>query len=165
MSTISNNQIVLKWGIISAISNIIYITILYISGLWLFRFSDWFSYIILIASIIFSMKDFKRINNNSMSYNRGLWLGSLVSTISGIVFCGYKYIYTKLIDRNILKKVVELQESELEKRGMSEEQIGEIMRISQKFMNQELTLLISILSFIFIGVIFSLVISAFQKNT
>lgn len=160
----STARIALKWGIISAVFSIIYTTILYVTGLWTNPLLAWVSYIVLAACIFMAMKEYKSMNSGFMGYGEGLGLGTLLSAVMGLLSAVYNYIYTSFVDTTITQKIIDLQRTEMEKRGMSEEQIDQAMQMTASFMSPGLMFLFGVLGVVFVGFILSLIIAAIQKN-
>ena len=70
----STARIALKWGILGAIMIIIYTVALYISGLFKTPALSWIPFAFLLFGIVMSLREFKLINNNFISFSEGLGL-------------------------------------------------------------------------------------------
>ncbi|PSR54561.1 DUF4199 domain-containing protein [Adhaeribacter arboris] len=162
----SKNAIALRYGVIFGIISIVYSLILNITDLaFTNQALSWFSFLILIAAIVLAMREFKRQNNNYMSYGQGLGIGTLVTAVSSALGGIFTYIYVKFIDTGFIDKMREMQVSELEKKGMNDDQIDQAVAMSDKMMTPEMIVVFAILAGLFFGFLLSLIISALIKRT
>ena len=161
----STARIALKWGILGAIMIIIYTVALYISGLFKTPALSWIPFAFLLFGIVMSLREFKLINNNFISFSEGLGLGSLMSAVCAIIASMFNYVYITFIDTTILQQMRELQIEQLEQQGLSAEQIDQAMEIASSYATPGLTFLFSMIVYVICGFIFSLIVSAIIKNT
>lgn len=161
----STARIALKWGILVAVLIIIYTVALYISGLFKTPALSWIPFAFLLFGIVMSLREFKLINNNFISFSEGLGLGVLMSAVCAIIASMFNYVYINFIDTTILQQMRELQIEQLEQQGLSSEQIDQAMEIVSSYATPGLTFLFSMIVYVICGFIFSLVVSAIIKNT
>ena len=161
----STARIALKWGILVAVLIIIYTVALYISGLFKTPALSWIPFAFLLFGIVMSLREFKLINNNFISFSEGLGLGVLMSAVCAIIASMFNYVYINFIDTTILQQMRELQIEQLEQQGLSSEQIDQAMEIASRYATPGLTFLFSMIVYVICGFIFSLVVSAIIKNT
>ncbi|WP_246343564.1 DUF4199 domain-containing protein [Adhaeribacter radiodurans] len=162
----SKNAIALRYGLICGIISIVYSLILNITDLaFTNKALSWISFVILIGAIVLAMREFKRQNNNYMSYGQGLGIGTLVTTVSSLLGGIFTFIYVKFIDTGFIDKMREMQVSELEKRGMSDDQIEQAISVSEKMMTPGMIVVFAVFGGLFFGFLLSLVISAILKRT
>lgn len=162
----SKNAIALRYGLICGVISIIYSLILNITDLALTnRTLGWVSFIILIAAIWLAMREYKRQNNNYMSYGQGLSIGTLVTVVSSILGAIFTYIYVKFIDTGFIDKMRQMQVTELEKKGMNDDQIEQAVAVSEKMMTPEMIVVFAVVGGLFFGFLLSLIISAIMKRT
>jgi hypothetical protein len=161
----STARIALKWGILGAIMIIIYTVALYISGLFKTPALSWIPFAFLLFGIVMSLREFKLINNNFISFSEGLGLGALMSAVCAIIASMFNYVYITFIDTTILQQMRELQIEQLEQQGLSSEQIDQAMEIASSYATPGLTFLFSMIVYVICGFIFSLIVSAIIKNT
>ncbi|QMU31647.1 DUF4199 domain-containing protein [Adhaeribacter radiodurans] len=156
----------LRYGLICGIISIVYSLILNITDLaFTNKALSWISFVILIGAIVLAMREFKRQNNNYMSYGQGLGIGTLVTTVSSLLGGIFTFIYVKFIDTGFIDKMREMQVSELEKRGMSDDQIEQAISVSEKMMTPGMIVVFAVFGGLFFGFLLSLVISAILKRT
>lgn len=161
----STARIALKWGILVAVLIIIYTVALYISGLFKTPALSWIPFAFLLFGIVMSLREFKLINNNFISFSEGLGLGVLMSAVCAIIASMFNYVYITFIDTTILQQMREFQIEQLEQQGLSSEQIDQAMEIISSYATPGLTFLFSMIVYVICGFIFSLVVSAIIKNT
>lgn len=161
----STARIALKWGILVAVLIIIYTVALYISGLFKTPALSWIPFAFLLFGIVISLREFKLINNNFISFSEGLGLGVLMSAVCAIIASMFNYVYITFIDTTILQQMREFQIEQLEQQGLSSEQIDQAMEIISSYATPGLTFLFSMIVYVICGFIFSLVVSAIIKNT
>lgn len=161
----SVKSVAIRYGVITGIVSVIYTLFLYISELHTNTWLSLISTAILIVGIVLAHKYFKSANSGFMSYGQGLGIGSLLSVIVGVFTGIFMYVYLKFIDSTVIEKMQEAQYVEMEKRGMSEEQIEQAIQLSQKMTSPEMMVIWAILGTLFFGFILSLIISAITKHT
>ncbi|CAH0995263.1 hypothetical protein EMA8858_01383 [Emticicia aquatica] len=161
----STAKIALKWGIISALLIIIYTVGLYISGYFKTPSLSWIPFILLLITIIMSMREFKSLNNAFMSFSEGLGVGTLLSAVTGLIASIFNYIYTNFIDTTIMQQMREMQMDQMEAQGLTSEQIDQAMEIASRFATPGLTFLFTIIGYVLFGFVFSLIVSAIVKNS
>ena len=157
-------QVGLKVGLIIALIVIIYSTILQIAGLSQNKFLGWVSFLVLIGGIVWAHKTYKESGDGFMSYGQGLGLGVVVSGVAAVLSSIFSYIYIKFIDDSMLGLIMDQARSDMEAKGMDDDQIEQALAVTQKFMNPEMMFVMGILMFIFMGFLFSLIISAITKR-
>ncbi len=121
--------------------------------------------VVMIAGIILAQRDFKQRNSGFMEYGQGLGVGVVASTVIGVLSAIFTYIYTAFIDPAIMTRALEKARTEMEAKGnMSDAQIEQAMAMSAKFTSGPILLVFIIVGSIVIGLIISLITSAFIKN-
>jgi len=165
-SKTSVSAVAIRYALIVGIINIIYSIILYITDLHITsKFLSYVSFLIIIVGIYLAHKHFKNENGGYMSYGQGLGIGTLLSGIVGLLSGIFTFIYMQFIDTGLMERAQEMQIVELEKRGMSEEQIEQALKMAQSFTSPGMMIVWSIVAFLFVGFLFSLIISAITKHT
>ncbi|PIQ19874.1 MAG: DUF4199 domain-containing protein, partial [Cytophagales bacterium CG18_big_fil_WC_8_21_14_2_50_42_9] len=74
-------------------------------------------------------------------------------------------IYLKFIDSELIQRMQEKQYMEMERRGMTDEQIEQATQMSQKLTSPEMMVIWAIIGTLLMGFILSLIIAAITKNT
>ena len=90
----------------------------------------------------------------------GFWAGLVSSVISSI----FMYIYVKFVDSGFIDMIKETQVEEMQKRGMSEEQIDQAMKIAGMFTSAEALLAFGLIGGVVFGLGIGLIISFFTQK-
>lgn len=154
----------LKWGLISGVASMIFITILYVTGQAANSGLASAGIVITIVVMVLAMKEFRTANGGFMSYGQGLGIGALMAGISGFISSTYSYIYNEFIDTTLRQQILDKVRDDLENRGMDDAQVEQALEMTQKFSSPGLTFLFGIIGAIVIGFIISLIISAIMKK-
>jgi hypothetical protein len=161
----SKNAIGLRYGLICGLITVVYSFILNITELALTnQILGWISFFILLAAIWMAMREFKRQNQGFMSYGQGLSIGTLVVLVSSILGGIFTYLYVTIIDKGYIEKMRNMQVAELERKGMSDDQIDQAMLITDKMMTPAMIPLMAIVGGVVFGFILSLIIAAIVKH-
>lgn len=121
--------------------------------------------VVLIAGIVLAQREFKARNAGFMEYGQGVGLGVTLSAVVGLLSTIYTYVYTNFVDPDMMARTMEKVRADMEAKGtMSDAQIDQAMAISSKFTSGPVMLIFIVVGSIFIGLIISLISSAFIKN-
>lgn len=156
---VSTARVAIKYGVISAIALMVYTTILNVAGLSENKVLAMFAYIILIVGIALAMRNFKEENHGYMSFGEGMSVGSLVSAILALLASAFTMFYMQFIDNTITAKILDNARAEMEAKGMDDAQIDQAIAMSQKLMSPGIMFVFSILAYVIVGVVLSLIIS------
>lgn len=161
----SSARIALKWGIISAIISVIFTVILYNTELWK---QQWIpsvaGILITVVLLVLAMKEFKQSNDGFMSYGEGLSLSMLFIAVSSLISTGFSVIYMNIIDESIMGKIMDAQEENMMKQGLSDEVLSSAMENVQRFSTPGFQFLFGILAGLLFGFILALIVTAFMKK-
>ncbi|TDB65799.1 DUF4199 domain-containing protein [Arundinibacter roseus] len=161
---VSTARIALKFGIITAVAVIVYSTIVNLAGLVQNRAVTSLSFVIMIIGIVLAMRDFRTQNAGYMSYGEGLGIGSLVSAIVGLLGSVFTMFYMEFIDTTIIQQSMDKAREDMENRGMDDAQIEQAIEMSEKFMTPGMMFFLGIISYLIIGFLLSLIISAIMRK-
>lgn len=164
----TTTQTALKWGAIAGIILIIFSVIGYamkMEGSTSYAaISSVLTYLIVpISVLILGMKDYKRSNDGFMSYSQGLGIGALTGGVAGLLFGIFSYIYLSFIDNTVMQRIKDIQMQKLEEQGMALEQMEQTIQFMEKFTGPGMILVSSIIFFIIVYFLISLIVSAVQK--
>jgi hypothetical protein len=127
--------------------------------------------IMLIASltIFFAIKEFKeRHNNGHLSFLQGLKIGSLISTIGGIGFGIYNWVYLNWLNPNFTAEYMAYSEQKIRNSDLSEQQIAtqlaELAQYSDLMQSDLFNIVLMFATVFIIGLLFTLVSAAALKN-
>jgi predicted membrane protein len=161
---VSTARIALKYGIITAVAVIVYSTLLTVTGLNQNQALSSLGFVILIAGIVWAMRDYREQNSGFMSFGQGLGIGSLMSAIVGLFGAMFTMFYMQFIDTTLIQQSLNKAREDLEKRGMDDTQIDQAMEISQKFMTPGVMFLVQVLTYLVVGFIISLILAAILRK-
>jgi|SRR6478736_1487593 len=157
-------QTALRYGLIFGLISVIYSFILAMLDESMNRGLSAIAYLFIIVGMVMAFKYFKSHHNGFMTYGQGLGIGTLMSLIMGLLTSIFMYIYIKFVDPGMMNRVMEMQRSQMEERGMDDAQIDQAMEMASKFTSPELMIVFGTLGFVFVGFIIALIISAIMKN-
>ncbi len=160
------SQIALKYGLYLGLVFIIISMIIEFMNLDMKTQQNlgYINYAIALVAIILAHKAFKENGDGFMTIGQGLGIGTLVSLISGVISAIFTYVYIKFVDDSILAKIKDMQIEEMEKRGMSDAEIEQAMKIAGMFTSAEMMIVWIIVGMLFVGFIISLIVSLFTKK-
>lgn len=115
----------IKYGLISVVAGLVYFFVLKFAGQNPLTFKwGWIVQLLMTATIIFlAHKEYKEDNDGFMTYGEGmvivLWY-TLIGVGVGLLF---QYIYLTFLDATVMQEFYEMQYDNLQKQGLSDEQI------------------------------------------
>lgn len=165
MEKVTTTQVALKWGFVSGVISIVLTTILYLTGLWKNQALTSASLVISVVLLVMAMREFKSAHQGFMTYGQGVTIGFTLMTISGVLGALFQTLYTQFIDTTIPEQIREMQIEAFEKQGMSDEMIEKSLESMAMFSSPGVTFLMTIIGSMFVGLIFSLIVSAFMKKS
>lgn len=155
----------LHHGAILGVALIILSLIFHFAGL---TFEDWTKYvtwIVMVGYLVYCIKSFRDDNRGGyLRYGQGLGLGTLTALITGVISSVYSFVYIKFINPNFISEIMEKSYEQMLERGMAEEQIEMALSYQEPWMMPSM-LIFPLLGTVFMGFIFSLIISAVFKRT
>ncbi len=160
----STARIALKYGLITAIASILYNVILILIEKNQNQALSALGLVIMVAGMVYAMREFKTENAGYMSYGQGLGIGTLIAAISGLLGATFMMFYTQFIDTNFMQKTLDIAREDLERRGMSDAQIDAGMQFSEKMMSPGIMFATGVFASIFIGFIVSLIVAAIMRR-
>jgi hypothetical protein len=156
-------------GLILGIVLVVFSLIIFLMGINIIKPPFWASllqYLIFIVGIVYGTKKFRDENlGGEISYSKAFSFGLLSCVFAAIIYGIYMIIHMNFIDTNYLSKFMSAMEEEYLKAGFSEEQTDMAMSMVGKMMKSPIMMsFIMVISFAFMGTIFSLVTAAFLKK-
>ena len=123
------------------------------------------SYIILFGGLFLSVRNYRdELNKGFISYGRSVGYGVVVSLMAGIISSAFVFILYQYIDVTFVDRMLIEAETQLEEQNLSPEQLEMAMEINQKMFTPFVISMMSILGYVFMGTIFSLVVAVFLKK-
>ena len=156
-------------GLILGVMLVVFSLIIFLVGVNIIKPPLWASliqYLIFIVGIVYGTKKFRDEDlGGEISYSRAFGFGVLSCVFAAIIYGIYMILHMNFIDTDYLTKLMSAMEEEYIKAGFSEEQTDAAMSMAGKMMKSPIMMsLIMVISFAFMGTIFSLVTSAFLKK-
>ena len=151
-------------GLVIGLILIIYSLILFIAGYNIYQSFGWVSYLILIGGIVWAHRKFKDEGDGYMSYGEGLGLGAIASGVAGAFNGIFIFLYTSFVDPEFFANMMEEIRIQFEDQGFSEEQIDQMMNMTETVQSPAFQLFGTLFGYLFLGFIFSLIIAAITKK-
>lgn len=127
--------------------------------------------IMLLASItiFFAIKEFKeKHNNGQLGFLDGLKIGTMLSTIGGIGFGVYNWIYLTWLNPNFTTEYMAYSEQQIRSSGLSEQeintQLAELAQYSELIQSDWFNVFLMFMTVFIIGLLFTLVSAAALKT-
>ena len=154
----------IKYGILSAVIGIVYTLLLYVTNLFLNSSLGILSTVITVLLLIMACREYKSNNEGFMTLGEGFKLNMLVMIVSIIPSTLFNYIYTKYIDTTIFETMKDFQRTQLEKQGMSDEQIEQATNMMSSFMSPEFILISGLGGGLVVGAIIAIIVAVAMKK-
>lgn len=155
----------LTYGVILGLILIIYSVLLYVMDMNLNKYVDWISYILIIGIIIYGTKKYRDDNlKGIISYGQALGLSTIIIVFGALISTIYTYFFISVIDPDYINKVLAAAEEQLLKKGMTDDQIEMAIAMQKKMMKPVLMAIMGFFVTVIVGVILSLITSAFLKK-
>ena len=160
-------RITMTYGFIAGLLLIVYTLLLYMSNNlldphWILGILN---YVILIAVIFYGTNAYRDQHMEGyISYGKSLGTGVLISVFAGVIMGIFTYLLYAVIDTELLDKSLMLMQEQMLQRGVPESQIEAVTEMQEKFKSPLILMFSSILSYGFMGFIFSLITSIFTKK-
>jgi hypothetical protein len=155
----------LYWGGIMGMALIIYSLIMFFLNLSLSTWVNWLSYIIIIAILIIGTINYREKElGGILTYGQALGFGFLTILFAAVISSVYNYISMTYIDPGIIDRMLAMQEDNMIKQGVPEEQIEQGMNMVKKFMNPLIINIFAIPVTAFFGLIITLITSIFLQK-
>jgi len=154
-------------GLITGLALIIYTLLLYATNNLLkqnFALSV-LNYVILIAGIVIGTRSYRDQSlGGFITYGKALGYGVVVCVFTGIVVGIFTYLLYEVIDPELMEQNMKVIQEEMLNRGMSADQVEAMTEMQARFRTPFMMLIGSIFTYSLLGLIFSLVTSAFLKK-
>ncbi len=120
--------------------------------------------VVFVSFIVLGSINYRKNNNEFMSYGQGVGQGVLVSLFGSILLGFFTYAFFKFASPESLQEIIDMTESKLEDQGLSEDQIEMTMKMQTKIMTPGIMGIITIFTYVFLGLIVSLITAAILKK-
>ncbi|MCK5535930.1 MAG: DUF4199 domain-containing protein [Bacteroidales bacterium] len=154
-----------QYGLVLALSSIIYIIILYFLGLMFEPWVQYPNYIIIGAIIYLGQKKLAESKGDlGLSYGKALGFGVIVSIISAVIVAVFNYLFYEIIAPEAIQQTIDFAEQTLIEKGLPDDQIEMALEIQKKIMTPLWLTLLGFFGQIIIGLVISLLTSIFTRK-
>jgi hypothetical protein len=152
-------------GLILGLIGIVYSLVLYFLDMSTNKSLGYVFFIILIVVLFMLVKSYRdNYLHGMISFGQAMGAGVVICLYYAVIMAVFSYILYAFIDTGLIGKLLAISEEEGLKRGATQEQIEMGMKVTRKLMTPTFISLISIVSNMFFGTIFSLIVAAFVKK-
>ena len=155
----------LKYGIIGGFVLIVLSLIAYLLDMSESSIIRVLQFAILVVIVVVAIKAHRDNDlNGTMSYGRGLGVGTLTALFASLVVAVYMFIFLNFIDTGFIDEQIENSRREMIERDMSDEEIEQAMNMTKMFLSPVWLTVITVITNTFFGFITALIASAFIKK-
>ncbi|MDH5608842.1 MAG: DUF4199 domain-containing protein [Cyclobacteriaceae bacterium] len=154
----------IKWGLIAGLASIILFIAIDFSGQVGNKALSSIGFLVSIALLILAHREYKSDGDGFMEYGQGVGIGFWMGAVSAFLSSSFTYLYVTIINPAYMDTIKDIQQMEMEKRGMSDAQIEQAMEMSGFFTGPLAMFIFGLLGGVLITVILSLIVSAFTKK-
>jgi len=154
-------------GLITGLILIIYTLLLYATGNMLKPsfFLSTLNYLILIVGIVIGTRNYRDQSlGGYISYGKALGYGVVLCVFTGIVFGIFNYLLYEVIDPGLMEESMKVIQEEMLNQGLPADQVEAMSDMQSRFRTPFMMMIGSVFTYAFLGLIFSLVTSAFLKK-
>ncbi|MGJ8593443.1 MAG: DUF4199 domain-containing protein [Aquaticitalea sp.] len=161
-------KFILNYGLILGVISILigvvmYVTNLYIEKSWI---SSLLSILVMIVIISYGINEFKKHSGGFLNLGQALKIGVGIALVAGIIGVIYQLIFINFIEPDFMEQMMQLQFDKMieDNPDMSQEQIDMSIEMAKKFSSPWITMAISIVGSLFLGLIISLIAGLVMKK-
>ena len=154
-------------GLITGLAVVIYTLLLYVTDNLVSTntFLGLINWLILIAGIVMGTRSYRDQSlGGFITYGKALGYGVVLCVFAGIVTGLFTYLLYEVIDPGLMEKSIRVIQEEMLNSGMPADQVESMTQIQQKFRTPFMMLISSVFTYSLLGLIFSLITSAFLKK-
>ena len=152
-------------GVIMGAVAVIYSLSMYFFDLFLNQTQGYVFIVIQIALLAYLLKSYRdNYCFGNITYGQSVGAGVIICLYSAIIMAIFMYLLYSVIGHELIDKQLAITEEAIMKRGLPQAQIDAGMAIQRKLMKPGIIALIGIFNNMFMGTIFSLVVSVFIKK-
>jgi len=154
-------------GLITGLILIIYTLLLYATDNLLKPsfFLSTLNYIILIAGIVIGTRNYRDQSlGGYISYGKALGYGVVLCVFTGVVFGIFNYLLYEVIDPGLMAESIKMIQEQMLNQGLPEDQVEAMSEMQKNLKTPFMMMIGSVFTYAFLGLIFSLVTSAFLKK-
>jgi formate/nitrite transporter FocA (FNT family) len=150
----------LSYGLFLGIALVLVSVIFYATGNTFDNLSQWMSYAVMIAGVVMAQLQFRKSQNNIMTYGQALGTGVLTMLFASVITSFFTYLLYAVIDPSLQEQLKLSIEEQIVKQGkVPDDQIELYVDMASRFQNPAIMFFIGIFGGAFIGLIISLMTS------
>lgn len=154
-----------RYGLIGAVISVVFFLILNVSGVDITRwYWSWIGYAITLGLVVLAHNYYKENGDGFMSYGQGVGIAFWLGLISGVTSGVFTYLYIKFIDTGFVEMIKEKQIEQMQRQGMSEEQIDQAMQFASMFTSPEMIFVFGLVGAIIATVLIGVIVSIFTQK-
>lgn len=168
-TSVSTTNAGMKYGLYTGLALIAFDLFLYVAGM-----KDpadqgalqYVGFIILIGGVVLGIKYYKDNNEGLLTYGQGLGAGTVTALIAGIIVAAYIILFFYAIDPGMVDEIREVAKQNAMKSNpnMTDEQWDQASGIMNAMTSPTAMGIISIIMYVVVGFITSLIAGAIMKN-
>ena len=161
---ITTRSVGMRYGLFLGGIGIVSFLVMALSGMRPDGPGRWVSTVFTFVALYLAHKYYKDNGDGFMTIGQGVGIGFWAGLVSGVISSIFIYIYVKFVDSGFIDMIKETQLEEMQKRGMSEEQIDQAMKIAGMFTSAEAIFVFGLIGGIVGGIVIGLLISFFTQK-
>ena len=155
----------LKYAIITALAMFIFSIIMYITGMYLNNGMNWITYIIMLAGLVFAVKDRRDKDlGGFISFGEGFKTGFVFCLLTGAMGAVFGLIMMNFIAPDMVDEILNKAEADMINKGVPDSQIEVAMEWTRKFMTPVWMVVWTLVMSALVGAILSLIVAAIFKK-
>jgi len=157
----------MTYGLITGLVLVVYTLLLYATNNIINQnfFLGVINYLILIGGIVMGTRSYRdHFLGGYISYSKALGYGVVISVFTGVIVGIFTYLLYAVIDPGLLEQSMKMFEEALLNQGMSPDQVEAVTSMQREIRSPFMMLISSVFTYALLGLIFSLVTSAFLKK-
>lgn len=153
------------YGLYIGIFFTLFSVILYVTGQTQNKTMGYISFpLYALAIVLIQLQYRNKEMNGVMSYGQAVGIAVAAMLFSGIITALYTMILYSFIDPTLIDQIKNLQEQEMLKKGLTEDQVEAAMAMSSKMMTPGWMSIMGLIGSVIIGTLISLISSIFVKK-
>ena len=152
-------------GLILAMAGIVFTLILYFLNLSLNKTAGYLLVPIELILLYFLLKSYRdNFMHGQITYGQCIGAGVVIFVYYAIIMAVFTYILWTVIDPGLVKKSMAIAEEGMVKKGLPQASIDTAMAFTAKIMKPAIMAIFSVFGSLFLGVIYTLLVSIFVKK-
>lgn len=152
-------------GLILGLIGIVYSLVIYFLDLSFNKAQGWIFMLVEIIILFFLIRSYRdNYKHGIITFGEALGAGVIICLYYAVIMAVFSYILYTVIDTGLIDKQLAFAEDAMLKKGLPQAQIDAGMKFQAKIMKPGILAPLSIISSMFMGLIFSLIVAAFVRK-